>query len=67
MQNIFFLVIFTFQCHIKRAQDKQVGFLQLNRLLLLFVERKKIRTFHLRVNTERAQLKQKIQFFFLSS
>ena len=38
-------VLCTFQCCSKQAQDKQVGFLQLNWLLLLFVERKEIRTF----------------------
>ena len=60
-------VLCTFQCCSKQAQDKQVGFLQLNWLLLLFVERKEIRTFNLRVNTERAQLKRKelVQFFQL--
>ena len=38
-------VLCTFQCCSKQVQDKQVGFLQLNWLLLLFVERKEIRKF----------------------
>jgi len=37
-------VLFTFQRRVNQAKDKQVGFLQLNWRLLLFVERKKIRT-----------------------